>query len=225
MLLSMKGMVIVMALNLGRLIDSFRAPKKYRLEKDALRNAGIGVLTQDERWNKLFVTIKKTPAIIKAEEEISNYLNEKTRLHVENKILLAEKQVKINRILELSQGGAPASESARAEVDACEARMLELNEREAQIGQRAADIDAKINESSLAMLEDVTAYLYNTMKKSQARIAELDAQIAKLRETLKEQISERETLSASVGDTYFFLHGLLGFNLIDPLDDHFTLDK
>jgi len=211
--------------SIGKLFDGLRPQKNIRLDRDALRNAGIGVLIQDERWNNLFKTVKKTPLITKNEAEINNYLKEKTRLHIENKIVLAEKQVNVNRILELTMGPEPAGEAAHAEIDGCEARVRAINERTAQIEQAAGEIDQKIYDSSLAMLEDAITYLYRAMKKSQARVAELDRQISEIRESLKERISERETLDASVNDTYFFLHGLLGVNLIDPIDEHYTTDK
>ena len=206
-------------------MESRFTAKRYRLDKDTLRNAGIDVLINDERWNGLFKTIEKTPAILKAENEMRKYLEEKTRLHMEYKMNAAEKQSRVNRIMELGQFAHNGGEPALLKMNECEARLSELNEAYERIKLKESEIDGKLTECSLSTLEGAIAYLYRTMKRSKARVGGLDMRIAGMRETLKERISERETLAASVSDTYFFLHGLLGVDIIDPLDDHYKNEK
>ena len=212
-------------ISLGKLFDGFFTQKKITLNARTLRYAGIGVLTEDERWNRLFSSVEKSSSIIKAEAAISKLLDERTRLHMENNMIQAEKHVKLNSIIELTDKAINEdNESARAEIEKSETRVREINEREPQIEQRLDEIDEDVKEINLAMLEDAVSYLYQYMKKTQTRVAELDTQIADTREALKNKISERGTLDASANETYQFLHGLLGAAQIESLDDHYTLD-
>ena len=210
-------------INFGRIIDGILPRKKFVLDEYALRNAGINILIQDERWERLFSSVKKPAAIVKAEGAIHAFLDEKTRLNMEKNMIAAEKQVKLNRIVELTDKAVNENdEAARTEIDACEARVREINERDPQIEQRDEELDNEIKAANLAMLEDAALFLYRYMKKSQARVSELSTQISNMRETLKERISEREELDASVNETYQFLHGLFGAKQIESLDDHYT---
>ncbi|MCL2057900.1 MAG: hypothetical protein FWH01_02415 [Oscillospiraceae bacterium] len=210
---------------IGKIIDGLLPPKKISIDERTLRNAGVGVLILDERWDRLFTSIEKTPPIIKAEGAIRACLDEKTRLHMENNMNQAERQVKLNRIAELADiianGG---NESALSELEECEARARELGERELLIEQKGYELDAEIKKGNIALLEIAIAYLYRSMKKSQTRVAELDTQIEGMRNTLKNSIDERATLGESINDTYNFLHGLLGAKQIESIDIHYTLD-
>ena len=209
---------------LDRIISGLAPPKKFVLDEKALRRAGIGVLIHDERWERLFSTIKKPQAIIKAEGAITSLIDEKTRLNIEKNMSQAEKQSKIYRIKELTDQVFNIHNTAvRIELDECDARIKEINERAPQIVRRIDEIDAEIRSENLALLEMGISYLYQYMKKSQAKVAELDKQITETRELLKTYISERETLEGSANETYHFLHGLLGAQQIESLDEHYTL--
>ena len=215
----------------GKIFNGLGPQKKISLNKRLLRNAGVGILIHDPRWDLLFTTIKKPPSIIKAEDALRSALDEKTRLRMENNMNQAERPAKQKRIDELSRaitkyvdGTTGAAESARAEILECETRIAELDARARQMEQRNDELEDEIMSVNLALLEDAVSYLYRHMKKSQSRVTELDKQIPKMRETLKDSISERETLDAAVNETYHFLHGLLGAEQIESLDDHYTLD-
>jgi len=237
---------------LDKLIGGRAQPKKASLDEKALRRAGVGILIHDERWNRLFSTVKKPPAIVKAEESITSLVDEKTRLNMENNINQAEKQVNLRRISELTEHALNARDTASfiehdergtrvmeieeriregdaraGEIDErikeLDARINEIDERESQIAQRIEAIDSDVKSENLALLETGISYLYQYMKKSQAKVSELDERITETRESLKAYISERETLEESVNETYNFLHGLLGVEQIDSLDEHYTL--
>jgi len=209
----------------NKLIEDILPLKKISLDRRALRNAGVGVLVLDERWDRLFTSVKKPPAIVKAEQIIRNCLDEKIRLQMESKLNNAEKQVKLNRIIELTEAlNNNSSESARAEIEECGTKTREINERELQIEQRYDELDREIAAKNSALLEDAVLYLYRYMKKSRSRITELDAQIEDMRDNIKARIDERVSLDESVNETYNFLHGLLGAKQTESLDIHYTLD-
>ena len=210
----------------ANIIEGLLPQKKIPIDKRTLRSEGIGALIQDERWIRLFSTIKKTPSIIKAEQTLRSYLDEKTRLHMENNMIQAEKNAKINKITELTNTSANnGSESFRMDIDACETRIREIDERAPLILQRQDELDIEINRRNLELLEDAASYLYQYMKNAKRQVAGLDDKISDTRQKLKDMIDERETLDASANETYNFLHGLLGAKQIETLDDHYTIEK
>jgi len=213
----------------GRFIHNLLPAKKISFNKRALRDAGIDVLIHDERWSRLFSYVNKTSSIIKAEELLNSKIEEKTRLRMENNMIRAEKQDRLNKIEGLAARAnnddeefAESAESARAEISEYEARVKEIDEREPQIEQRDEELDREIRRINLSLLETTVSYLYHYMNKSRTRIEELDIIINDMRETLKERVSERVELDIAVNETYNFLHGLLGAQQIESVDDHFT---
>ena len=189
--------------NFDKIINYLKPVKKFSINERTLRSEGIKVLIDDERWIRLFSSIKKSPSILKAEEEIRTLIEEKTRLHMENNMLQAEKQ---------------------AEKSVSEERLIEIYERERMIEKRNDELEAEINSRNFVLLDNAVTYLYRNMIKSQKRTVELDSQIKKMRNTLKNRIDERGALEASVNETYNFLHGLLGAKQIESIDIHYTLD-
>ena len=209
-------------IQLGKIIEGILPVKKLSFNGRTLRSAGIGMLIYDKRWDRLFSSIEKPPAIVKAEESINSRLNELTRLKMESNMNKAEISVRKKRIDELSERYA-GNDTYRPEIIECETKIRELSARELQIDKRSAELEREINENNISLLENSVSYLYVRMKKSRARIEELDGQINVMRETLKDRISEREALGESINETYNFLHSLLGAEQIEMLDKHFTL--
>ena len=171
--------------------------KSVKVNASTLRNAGIDALPKDERWNRLFSFINKTPSIIKNEQTINALINEKTNLRMENNIINAELDIK----------------------ETSNERRETLLERVTQIDQKFSDIDDEIKKKNISLLEEASSYLYQYMEDSRARAADLDDKITDAREALKAMISERETLNAAADETYQFLHGLLGVSQIDMIDE------
>jgi len=247
---------------IGKIIENLRnrilPRKKISIDERILQSEGIEVLIQDERWIRLFDSIKKNASIVQVEDKIRVRLDEKTRLHMQNKINQAEKQVNQNRIAELTEKlkniyiiemadnkpdnepdnvrdiaadnmpdnmpGENAKKSAKNEIDACSNKINEIDERCSLIEQRREELDSEIKQYNIALLDTAVIYLYRYMKTSRKRVNALDAQITSMRNGIKARIDERETLAASVNETYNFLHGLLGVKQIESIDNHFTLD-
>jgi len=99
---------------LSKRIGSLLPQKKVSLDKRELRKSGIGLLVEDERWDRLFSTVKKSSSIIKTEKTIRDCLGEKTRLQMERNINQAEKQFTLNRIIELTGAGNASAGKAGA---------------------------------------------------------------------------------------------------------------
>lgn len=202
--------------------------KKLDLDKQTLRSAGIGILIYDERWGSLFSKSKKPPKVVKAENALKNRIEEKKRLLGESDNNKSEKQVKLGRILELTgKAFDEEDETARAEIADCEVRVREINVLEQQTVNRVGVLEGEISKINFALLENAVSFLYGYMKKSRTRVAELNSQIDDMRETIKDRISERAELEEAIAGTYNFLHGLLGMEQIEPIDDHYenTADR
>ena len=223
--------------NLKSIINGIIPIKKISLGERALRSAGISVLSHDERWRRLFLSVQKPPSIVKAEESLNSRIKDKTRLHMERNMLKAERQNKQNRIAELASRAENAGKaelasraedaedkSVLAEIAKCEARIREIDEREPQIEQRYDELDIEIREINLALLDSTVAFLYQYMKRSQTRVAELDSQIDEMREALKDRVAERADLDNSVNVTYNYWHGLLGAKQMESVENHYTPD-
>ena len=211
-------------LHLKKIVGALLPAKKIVLDERELRKAGIGVLIEEERWDRLFSSVEKTPSIIKTERILRDCLDEKTRLRMESNMLKAEKQAMLDRIIELTGAADNGDHSIYSEIEECDSKISDINEREPLIERRNVELDVEIKANNYALLEEAVPYLYRYMKKSQARVADLDERIDDMRNNLKARIDERAGLAESVDETYNFLHGLLGAKQIESLDMHYTLD-
>jgi hypothetical protein len=201
-----------------------RADAKIELDERILALNNIHVLTIDERWNSLFVGVERTPEIECLEDAQNQRLKDQARLICEQKENCSDKKVFLARIMELTEEAfAKENAAARCEIDSCEAKVRQINARELEITEELAVIDGAIRAGNLGLLERVANLLYPGIRNAQLRIAELEAEIEALRDKLKSDITEKETLAATYDDAYNLMHSLLGADQIESLDRHFSI--
>ncbi len=200
----------------------FLKKKQKKFDTKVLRKNDISILILDERWNSLFGAADKSPDIIKCEENLKDLLKEQARISAESKEIAAHKKVCMDRILELTtEVFDHGNESAKNEMQECEKEIKRINERLAKIEEEQDNIPGKLKEANLRLLENTVNIVYFNIRANQKRVEELERIIEQERQSLKEHIDERESLSQNDTDIYSYFHDLLGAEELEKLDKEF----
>ncbi len=200
----------------------FLKKKKKKFDTKVLRKNDISILILDERWNSLFGAADKSPEIIKCEESLKELLKDQARISAESKEISAHKKVCMDRILELTtEVFDHGNESAKSEMQECEKEIKRINERLAKIEEELDDMPGKLKEANLRLLENTVNLVYFKIRTNQKRVEELERIIEQERQSLKEHIDEKESLSQDDTDIYSYFHDLLGAEELEKLDKEF----
>jgi len=211
-----------MALN--QFIAGFMPRKKFELDEGILARNNILMLTLDERWNSLFAGVERTPAIMRLEDALNQLMKSQARLTAEQAENQSDKKMLLARIMELTEEAfTNENAQARSEIESCEAKVRQINERAPKIEDELAALGRATRKGNMDLLESAVMLLYPSIHDAHARIAVLEAEIESLREKLISCISEKEALAATYNEAYQFMHGLLGADQIEALDSYFSL--
>lgn len=202
---------------------------KYSLnfDKKTLRKNDISLLILDERWNNLFHSAEKTPAIGRSEENLRELLKEESRLIAEKKEAAASKKRHMDKIIKLTPKVFEENDSnAKKEMHNSEQLIKKINDRVIKIDEMLEEMPDRLKQANLDLLELTVRVVYFKMRSARKRVEELEKLIGETRDKLKAYIDEKESLSQDDTDIYSYFHDLLGAQELQRLDEHFyRIDK
>lgn len=200
----------------------WRSGRKKKLDIKILRKNNISLLILDERWNKLFATTPKTPAIEHCEQRLKELLKEEVRLIAEQKEIAAAKKQHMDNIINLTPAVFEKNdENAKKQMQNSESEIKRINERSKRIVEQLEEMPERIKQANLELLEQTVIIVYFKIRSSGKRVEELEKLIEESRARLKEYIDEKESLSQDDTDIYSYFHDLLGGEELEKLDKEY----
>lgn len=200
----------------------WKSNRNKKFDTKTLRKNDISLLILDERWNKLFNTTQKTPAIERSEEKLKELLKEEARLTAEQKNIAAAKKRHMDNIIRLTPDVFERNDAeAKKEMQASEHEIKRINDRAKQIEEQLDEMPGRIRQANLELLELTVNIVYFKIRASRKRVEELEKLIGETREKLKGYIDEKESLSQDDTDIYSYFHDLLGGEELEKLDREF----
>jgi hypothetical protein len=201
---------------------SWKLRRGGKFDIKTLKDNDISLLILDERWNGLFSSIRKTPAIERLEEKLKELMKEEARLIAEKKEIDSRKRRHMDRIILLTPDVFEKSDAdARKKMQEAEHEINRINRQAAQIENRLGKLPESMKQANLKLLEVTVRIVYRKIRASKKRINELEKLIEETREKLKACIDEKETLAKENADVYSYLHDLLGGEKLEKLDSVF----
>ncbi len=200
----------------------WKSNQTKKFDTKTLRKNDISLLILDERWNKLFNSTPKTPAIERSEEKLKELLKEEARLTAEQKNIAALKKQHMDRIIRLTPDVFEKNDAeAQKEMQASEREIKRINDRDKQIEEQLDEMPGRLKQANLELLELTVNIVYFKIRSSKKRVEELEKLIEETREKLKGYIDEKESLSQDDTDIYSYFHDLLGGEELEKLDREF----
>jgi phage terminase Nu1 subunit (DNA packaging protein) len=200
----------------------WKSNQTRKFDTKTLRKNDISLLILDERWNKLFNSTPRTPAIERSEEKLKELLKEEARLTAEQKNIAALKKQHMDRIIKLTPDVFEKNDAeAQKEMQASEREIKRINDRDKKIEEQLDEMPGRLKQANLELLELTVNIVYFKIRSSKKRVEELEKLIEETREKLKGYIDEKESLSQDDTDIYSYFHDLLGGEELEKLDREF----
>ncbi|NMB26685.1 MAG: hypothetical protein GX987_01360 [Tissierellia bacterium] len=193
--------------------------KNIDLDKNIILKNKVPLLIKDEDWIKLFGNVKnKNIQYIK--EELIEMVKKGKELERTVATLQKEKLHAMKMILGISD--AINNENKIETVgllDEYKGRIEDINEELDDITFELETIPQDIRELNFNLLKATVDYGYKELKDKEKKLKYVIDELETLRERVKKLINEKYDYEEWIDSTYSFLHGMLGSERMEKLDE------
>lgn len=195
-------------------------------EPSVLRQNNITRLSIDERWTKLFVTIKISPDLDKAEKEMGELIKNEAMLKNEQENLEPQKRKIMNEIMNLTQEAFENDNgAAKKKLAECKKEIEKINTRINDVLGNIEEFDEKLKAANLELLEDSITYIFSTLKINMGRASDIRNELQTLEQREKALREELETISVDWTKYALDLTELIGSDEVKRLESGFGLEE
>lgn len=213
-------------LKTGSKKEELDAGLDIRFESTLLRQNNITRLSIDERWTKLFVSIKMSPELEQAEKDMNELIKKEAMLKNEQDNLEPQKRKLMNEIMNLTQEAFENdNEEAKKRLVECKKEIERINSRMNNILGDIENIDTELKEANLKLLEDSIAFIFSTLKTYRDRTLEIKAELAEMELRRKALTEELDNLSFDWTKYAVDLTELIGTDEVKRLEEQFGLEE
>lgn len=192
--------------------------RDMELDENILRRNNIPLLFNDLSWIKLFGN-SSDKNIENSKEILMGLLAKQKQVESEINQLQREKTKSMKMILGVSDSVNNDNQSQNVGLlDEYKEKILEINEKLDELTFEMETIPKEIREANFKLLNDTVKYGYDEIKYKQKIVDKSISEIEILRKRLKELIVTKHDYEEWVNQTYTFLHGILGSEIIEKLD-------
>jgi chromosome segregation ATPase len=201
--------------------------KKINVEFDTsiLRKNNITRLSIDERWTKLFVAIKMTPELEKAEQEMNELIKEEAMLKNEQDNLEPQKRKLMNEILHLTKEAFENSnDAAKKRLKECKKEIERINSRIDGVLEDIEKLDDRLKQANLDLLNRSINYIFSELKSKNERALEIRNELKELELRQKNLQAELETIKVDWTQYAVDLTNLIGTDPVKEFEEAYKLE-
>ena len=194
-------------------------------DSSILRKNNITRLSIDERWTKLFVTLKITPELQKAEEEMNELIKKEAMLRKEQDDLEPQKRKCMNKIMSLTKEAFENDNvTAKQELKECKKEIEKINNRINNILEDVENLEDRLREENLNLLNQSINYIFSTLKTNNERALEIKKELAEIEEKKKLLGEELETITLDWTKYAVDLTELIGTDPVKEFEEAYKLE-
>lgn len=179
----------------------------------------IPLLVYDQQWKKLFDN-SDNKDIISAKEKLIEAIMKKDQLEREEVKLKKDKTHAMKMILGISN--SINNENKIENVDLLEKyknKIESINERLDEISFELEKLYQEIRTLNFNLLKATVYYGYKDIKRKEKKLKKVNEELELIRERIKLLINEKYDCEEWINSAYSFLHGMLGRDEIERLDE------
>lgn len=192
--------------------------KNINLDESIILKNKIPLLHNDDSWIKLFGDTNDKN-IQNAKEELIELVSKEKEIEIQYRELQKEKLKCMKMILGVSDSINNENKVENiALLDDYKNRMININEELEELTFQIETIPKEIRETNLKLLNATVQYGYDELKAKEKIVNQSISEIEILRQRLKELIETKHDYEEWINQTYTFLHGLLGSEVIEKID-------
>ena len=195
--------------------------KDIMLEDNIAKKKKIPILIYNPEWMQLFInfnskSLKKSVAIL---EEL---LAEEKAYETEQKELEKRKKTLLIKVLYISKEiNDDNNLDAIPKMEETEKELLQINQRLPELVEKLETMPELINEQNILVLKETIIRSYELIKENKDLALSSQEEIIQIRQRLGELISMKIEAEERVDRLYSFVHGMIGADEMEKLDDHY----
>jgi hypothetical protein len=187
--------------------------------QEALRGKKIPVLTLDNKWYQMFVSVVENKAIAGLEQELNELLKRQGKVHTETVNIRKLKKKLMDEIVplvdELEQGGSRKLEDKIKDNK----RLIEdCNDKLNDYRLEMTELPVKIDEANHRLMMATMQYAYRQMQENTEEILTIAKWVADIRVELKENLVKKQQMEIVNRNIYSYMHNLFGAEVINLFD-------
>lgn len=179
----------------------------------------IPLLIFNEEWINIFGSIDNK-YIRDTKEKLIECVNKKKELEKEEIKLKNEKKHSIKMILGISNSVNNKNKIENVDLlDKYKKKIEDINERLDDIAFELENIHKEIRDLNFNLLKATIYYGYREIKKKEKDLGKINRELESIRKKAKILINEKYNYEEWVNSAYAFLHGMLGRDEIEKIDE------
>lgn len=191
------------------------------LDEDILLKNRISILTEDQEWIKLFGD-NNNKHIQDSKESLIQLLTKEKELESYAQEIQSQKIKYMKMILKVSDSlNNEDNKNKEIELellDGYKEKILQINDEIDDIQFQLETLPKEIRDVNFQLLTATVEYGYNELKSREKVLNKSLEEIDTLREKLKNLMKIKHDNEEWISETYTFLHGLLGSEVIEEID-------
>jgi chromosome segregation ATPase len=198
---------------------------EVRFDPSILRQNNITRLSIDERWTKLFVSIRMNPEIERAEKEMNELIKKEAMLRNEQDNLEPKKRKCMSEIMNLTKEAFEKNNhDAKVRLKECKREIEQINTRINNVLGDIEKVEEELKTANFKLLEDSAAYIFTTLKTNITRAGDIKSELEALEQKEKALREELETISTDWTQYAVDLTDLIGTDEVKRLEAEFGLE-
>jgi DNA repair exonuclease SbcCD ATPase subunit len=192
---------------------------REKVFQEALRGKKLPILTLDNKWYQMFVSVFENRAVVELEQKLNELLKRQGKVHTESKEIRKLKKKLMEEIVplvdELEQGNSSKLED---KIQENKRLIEECNDKLQDYRLEIAELPEKIEEANLQLMLASMQYAYQQMKDNTEAIVEIAKWVADIRVELKENLVKKQQMEIINRNIYSYMHNLFGAEVINLFD-------
>ncbi len=193
--------------------------RNIEIDESIIIKNKIPLLVYDKEWKKLFGNIDNKD-IINTKEKLIEAINKKNQLEREEAKLKKDKNFAMKMILGISNSINNENKVENVNLlDKYKDKIESINERLDELSFELENIYKEIRDLNFNLLKATVYYGYRDIKKKEKKLKKIVEELEFIRERAKLLINEKYDYEEWINSAYSFLHGILGRDEIEKLDE------
>lgn len=193
--------------------------KNIELDENIILKNKIPLLINEKDWLNIFGKMNDRN-ISSMKEELVELEEKRKSLENEEEKLKKEKSLAMKMILGISNSVNNENKVHNVDMlDEYKEKIENINERLDTIAYELENIYPEIKELNFNLLRATVYYGYKEIKKQEKELREVTEELDRIRERTRELINEKYDYEEWINSAYSFLHGMLGREETDKLDE------
>lgn len=195
--------------------------KIISLDENILRKNRIPILIEEPGWINLFGSVNNRQ-IQTAKNDLIQMLESEKELEAYAKKIEKKKKNHMKMILEVSNDVNNEDNKDKTKsialLDRYKDEILQINEEIEELKFKLESFPKQIREANFQLLNATVHYGYDELKYKEKEFNKAVDEIDVLRIKLREALQKKHDNEEWINETYTFLHGILGSEVIEKLD-------